>query len=145
MPVAQINVLKGHSKAQLRKLLVDVSDAVARVLNAPKDRLEIWINEVDPDLWGICGVPASEALQDSTMEEIEMPFVQMALMEGRTTEQYHQVISEVTDAVANATGATKARIRVHIDSVKPDLWGIGGVPAAVVRAKEIAARAQQTA
>jgi 4-oxalocrotonate tautomerase family enzyme len=145
MPVAQINVLKGHSKAQLRTLLVDVSEAVARVLNAPKDRLEIWINEVDPDLWGICGVPASEAMQDSSLEQIEMPFVQMALMEGRTTEQYHQVIAEVTEAVANATGAVKARIRVHIDSVKPDLWGIGGVPAAVVRAREIAERAKQPA
>ena len=145
MPVAQINVLKGHSKAQLRALLVDVSEAVARVLNAPKDRLEIWINEVDPDLWGICGVPASEALQDSTMAQIEMPFVQMALMEGRPLEQYHQVIAEVTEAVANATGATKSRIRVHIDSVKPDLWGIGGVPAAIVRAREIAERAGKAA
>ena len=141
MPVAHIRVLQGHSKAQLRALVCDVSATVARILQAPKDRLEVWVTEIDPDLWGVCGVPASEVLHSAPLEQTEMPFIQMVLMEGRSTEQHHALIREVTADVARILGTEQQRIRMHISETKPDLWGIGGVPAAVVRAAEIKARA----
>lgn len=71
-----------------------------------------------------------------------MPFIRMVLLRGRTTEQYHRLIREITSTVANVLAMKPDRIRVQIDEVDPDRWGIGGVPAAVKRAAEIAARAE---
>lgn len=141
MPVAHVRVLKGHSPEQLRQVVVDVSAVVMKVLQAPADRLEVWVTEIDHALWGISGFPAQEALLNKSMYDVEMPFIQMVLMEGRSKEQHHALIDQVTAAVANALGANKERIRIHISETKPDLWGIGGVPASIRRAAEIQARA----
>lgn len=143
MPAAHMNVLKGHSKSQLRQLIVEVSETVVRVLGAPRDRLEVWVTEIDPELWGVCGVPASEVLRDAPIEAVEMPFVQMVLLEGRPAEQHHALIAGVTEAVSRVLGTRKERIRVHIAESKTDCWGIGGVPASIARAEEIRARAAQ--
>lgn len=140
MPVAHINVLQGHSRSQLRQLIVEVSATVARILEAPKDRLEIWVTEIDPELWGVCGVPASEALEDSPLGQIEMPFIRMVIMEGRTQEQRFALISEVTEVVARVLGTEQERIRFQLTQIQPDGWGIGGVPASIRRAAEIEAR-----
>lgn len=140
MPVAHINVLQGHSRSQLRQLIVEVSDVVARILEAPKDRLEVWISEIDPDLWGVCGVPASEVLADSPLGQVEMPFIRMVIMEGRTEAQRFALIAEVTEVVARVLGTDKERIRFQLTQIQPDGWGIGGVPATIRRAAEIEAR-----
>jgi 4-oxalocrotonate tautomerase family enzyme len=144
MPAAHINVLKGHQRSQLRRLIVEVSDVLARILQAPKDRLEVWITEIDPELWGVCGVPAAEVLQTTPMAEAEMPFIQMVLLEGRPREQHHALIADVTEVVARVLGARRERIRVHIAESRTDCWGIGGVPASIARAQEISARAAQS-
>ena len=142
MPVAHINLLAGHSRAQLRQIIVGVSEAMSKILGAPKDRLFVWISEHQHHLWGLGGVPAEEALANGSLAELEMPFVQMVLMEGRPKEQHHAMIAAVTDVVAEATGCDKSKIHIHIAPGNPDGWGIGGVPASLLRAAEIAARAQ---
>lgn len=142
MPVAHINVLQGHPRAVLRRLVGEVSETVARVLQAPKERLEVWVTEIDPELWGICGVPASDVLAEQPRESVEMPFIRMVIMEGRPLEMRHALIKEVTEVVANVLGTQKQRIRLQLTEIPPDGWGIGGVPASVSRAAEIAARQQ---
>ena len=142
MPVAHINILQGHSKETLKNVIRDVSQVIADVLSAPKDRLEVWVTEIDPDLWGIEGQPASEVLKTKPRGQVEMPYVEMVLMEGRSPEQHHQVIEGVTNALAQHLGTDKNRIRVHIANCKPDNWGIGGVAAAILRKAEIEARAK---
>ena len=142
MPVAHINVLQGHSKETLKKVILDVSNTVADILAAPKDRLEVWVTEIDPDLWGIEGEPASEVLKRKPRGQVEMPYVEMVLMEGRPVEQHHKVITQVTDVLVKHLGTDRARIRVHIANCKPDNWGIGGTAAAVLRKAEIEARAK---
>jgi 4-oxalocrotonate tautomerase family enzyme len=139
MPVAHIRVLEGHSKKQLRDLVCEVSETIARILQAPKDRLEVWVTEINPDLWGVCGIPASEVLQVASLETTEMPFIQMVLMEGRSTELHHALIREISAVVNRVLGTELQRIRMHISETKPDLWGIGGVPASIIRAAEIKA------
>lgn len=142
MPVAHINILQGHPRAVLRTVIAEVSDVMSTVLGAPKDRLEVWITEVDPELWGIAGKTAAEVLETTPRAQVEMPFVQMALMEGRPKEQHHAIIAAITEILYRNLGTEKSRIRVHIVPVQPDGWGIGGTPAAVLRAAEIAARAK---
>ncbi|MEZ5840559.1 MAG: tautomerase family protein [Hyphomicrobiales bacterium] len=145
MPVAHINVLKGHPREALRQVIVEVSDAMSRILEAPKDRLEVWITEIDPDLWGIAGEPASEVLAREPRASVEMPFVQMVLMQGRPKQQLHDVMAAITEILGRVLATDPSRIRVHIAPADPDGWGIGGVPASVLRAAEIRARAEKVA
>jgi 4-oxalocrotonate tautomerase family enzyme len=140
MPVANIHVLAGHPRSSLKSWVREVSTAIAEILNAPMDRLEVWVTEVDPDLWGICGVPASEVLQEQPRRNSEMPFIKIVLLEGRSTEQHHRLIAELTEITARILDVDRERIRMQIDQVPPDRWGIGGTPASIRRAAEIAAR-----
>ena len=126
MPVAHINVLTGHPRPVLQQLIAEVSDAFASIIGAPKERLEVWVTEIDPELWG---------------GEVEMPFLEMVLLEGRPKEQHHALIAEITAVIERVLGTAPGRVRIHIAEVSPDSWGIGGVPAAVARAAEIEARA----
>lgn len=142
MPVAHINVLKGHPRETLQRVILDVSNAIAEILSAPKDRLEVWVTEIDPELWGIEGRPASEVLKEKPRGAVEMPYVEMVLMEGRTAEQHHQVIKAVTEVIVALLGTQRERVRVHIANCKPDNWGIGGTAAAILRKAEIEARAK---
>lgn len=141
MPVCNVIVLKGHPQATLKQLVVECSDTLARIIGAPKDRLEVWVTEVEPALWGLSGQPADEVLQTASRAEVEMPFIRLVLLQGRPVEQHHQLIIEMTAIVARVLGANAERVRLQIDEVHPDRWGIGGVPASVRRAAEIAARA----
>ena len=143
MPVAHINVLTGHPRPVLQQLIAEVSDAFASIIAAPKERLEVWVTEVDPELWGVAGEPASTVLERAPRSEVEMPFVEMVLLEGRPKEQHHALIAEITAVIERVLGTAPGRVRMHIAEVSPDSWGIGGVPAAIARAAEIEARAAQ--
>lgn len=140
MPVANLHVLAGHPRESLKTWVREASKAIATILEAPMDRLEVWVTEIDPDLWGICGVPASEVLTSQPRRQSEMPFIRMILLEGRSVEQHHRLIAELTAITARVLDVDQERIRLHIDQTHPDRWGIGGVPASVRRAAEIAAR-----
>ncbi|WP_302848166.1 2-hydroxymuconate tautomerase [Ralstonia sp. NFACC01] len=58
-----------------------------------------------------------------------MPFAQIYMIEGRTTEQKRAVIDKVTTALVEATGAPKENVRVWIHDVPKENWGIAGVSA----------------
>lgn len=140
MPVANLHVLAGHPRENLKQWVRETSNALSDVLAAPMDRLEVWVSEIDPDLWGIGGIPASEVLQQTPRHDAEMPFIRMVLMEGRTVEQLHRVIAELNAITARLLAVDPERIRIYIAHAHPDRWGIGGVPASVRRAAELAGR-----
>lgn len=58
-----------------------------------------------------------------------MPFAQIYLLEGRTPEQKKAVIEKVTQALVDAVGAPAQSVRVLIQEVPKEHWGIGGVSA----------------
>lgn len=140
MPVANLHVLAGHPRENLKQWIRETSRAMSEILAAPMDRLEVWVTEIDPELWGICGDPASEVLAHTPRHDAEMPLIKMILMEGRTVEQLHRVIADLTAITARLMDVDAERIRVHIEHAHPDRWGIGGVPASIRRAAELAAR-----
>ncbi|MDO9029567.1 MAG: tautomerase family protein [Hydrogenophaga sp.] len=141
MPVANIHVLAGHPRPVLKQLLREASAAFARAIDAPPERLQVWITEVDPELYAIAGEPADEVLQRVPRGEAEIPLIRMALMEGRSTEMLHRVMADLSEVVARVLGGDPQRVRVQIDPIHPDRWAIGGVPASLARATELAARA----
>ena len=141
MPVANIHVLAGHPRPVLKQLLREASAAFARAIEAPPERLQVWITEIDPALYAIAGEPADEVLQRVPRAQAEIPLIRMALMEGRSTEILHRVMADLSEVVARVLGGDPQRVRVQIDHIHPDRWAIGGVPASRARAAELAARA----
>ena len=61
MPFVHIDLVRGRDKALLMRLIEEVSRVVAETLEVPIDRVRMVVSEVDPDLWGIGGVPYSVA------------------------------------------------------------------------------------
>jgi 4-oxalocrotonate tautomerase len=55
-----------------------------------------------------------------------MPFAQIYMLEGRTEEQKRAVIEKVSAALVEATGAPIANVRVWIQDVPKENWGIAG-------------------
>lgn len=58
-----------------------------------------------------------------------MPFAQIYMLEGRSEDQKRAVIEKVTVALQEAVGAPKETIRVWIQDVPKQNWGIAGVSA----------------
>ncbi|MBV2162989.1 MAG: 4-oxalocrotonate tautomerase family protein [Comamonas sp.] len=58
-----------------------------------------------------------------------MPFAQIYMIEGRTEAQKKAVIEKVTQALVEATDAPVANVRVWIQEVPKENWGIAGVSA----------------
>lgn len=56
MPIATINILEGRDDAKKEKLIVEVTDAIARAIDVPKDNIHILINEMSPQNYGQAGV-----------------------------------------------------------------------------------------
>jgi 4-oxalocrotonate tautomerase len=57
-----------------------------------------------------------------------MPIIQVHLIEGRSAELKRQLISEVTSAVSRTLGNSPETIRVLINEVPQENWGVAGVP-----------------
>ena len=58
-----------------------------------------------------------------------MPFAQIYMLEGRTEAQKKAVIVKVTQALVEAVGAPIANVRVWIQDVPKEYWGIAGTTA----------------
>jgi 4-oxalocrotonate tautomerase len=62
-----------------------------------------------------------------------MPLIQVTMVEGRTVEQKHDLIARLTDAMVEAVGTPRDRVRVAIYEISGDDWGIGGQAFSAVR------------
>jgi 4-oxalocrotonate tautomerase family enzyme len=140
MPVANIHVLAGHPRPVLKQLLREAARAYAEVLEAPIDRVQVWITEVDPELYAIAGEPADEALTTGDRAALEIPLLRLAMMEGRPLAQAQRAITVMTELTARVLGGDPERVRVEVQYIAPERWGIGGVPASILRQAEIEAR-----
>jgi 4-oxalocrotonate tautomerase len=52
--------MEGRSAEQKEAMIREVSEALARTLDSPLDRVRVLISEVPKDHWGIGGEPASK-------------------------------------------------------------------------------------
>jgi 4-oxalocrotonate tautomerase len=59
-----------------------------------------------------------------------MPVIEVKLYDHRVTdESVPKMIEQLTDALAESSGAAKEHIQVVIQGVPPKHWGIAGKPA----------------
>ena len=56
-----------------------------------------------------------------------MPLVEVTLVQGRSPQQLRALISQLTDAVETALGASRETIRVVLREVPATHWAAGGV------------------
>ena len=70
-----------------------------------------------------------------------MPFIQVTMIEGRTTEQKHALMAALTQAAVDSLGSTPESVRVALYEVSGDDWSTAGVPMSVSRAAHAAAQA----
>ena len=64
MPVVRIDLWKGRDKEKKKELIKKVTSAVADAIGCPIEAVQVIINEVEKDNWGIGGVPASVKFPD---------------------------------------------------------------------------------
>lgn len=64
-----------------------------------------------------------------------MPFITVQIIEGRSIEQKHALIKEISEVAIRVLDAEPDNVRVVINEVTTDDWGVGGVPVAISRAK----------
>ncbi|KKL11462.1 hypothetical protein LCGC14_2545560 [marine sediment metagenome] len=64
MPVVRIDLWKGREKETKKELIKKVTSAVVDAIGCSTGAVQVIINEVDKDNWGIGGVPASIKFPD---------------------------------------------------------------------------------
>ena len=62
-----------------------------------------------------------------------MPLIQVTMVEGRTVEQKHALIRNLSQSMAETLEVPLERIRVALYEISADEWGIGGEPFSVAR------------
>ncbi|HYE64704.1 MAG TPA: 2-hydroxymuconate tautomerase family protein [Pyrinomonadaceae bacterium] len=60
MPIIQIQMLGGRAPEKKERLIAEVSDSVARILEVPLERVRVLITEIPPEHWGVAGRPVAQ-------------------------------------------------------------------------------------
>ena len=60
MPLAQISLWAGRSLDEKRKVVEEVTEAISRALDYPKDNIRVILYELPKENWGIGGKLATE-------------------------------------------------------------------------------------
>lgn len=68
MPLIQINIVEGRPPEKKERLIREVSDLVANVLEAPVENVRVMIQEMSPEHWGIAGDSVKKRLQKRNEE-----------------------------------------------------------------------------
>jgi len=69
-----------------------------------------------------------------------VPLVRVDIMEGRPPEMIRELHERLAALVSEVLDTPIDRVRTYITQFPPHAWGIGGVPADVARAEDVAAR-----
>lgn len=60
MPFAQIYMIEGRTEDQKRAVIEKVTAALQEAVDAPKETIRVWIQEVPKTNWGIAGQTAKD-------------------------------------------------------------------------------------
>lgn len=134
MPVVTFHLVEGHfSDDQAEELLIRSAELYGKVLEAPMERIRAFITTHSPQHFFVGGKTVSK-------NDVHAPFFEFIVLDGRSLEQRHELLSGFTDIISEVIGVDKSVIRGFCRRVTPEEWGIGGTPASVLRQAEIEAR-----
>lgn len=134
MPILHFHLVEDqYSPQQHERLLLESSRFFAEVLRCPIERVRAFIHLYRPELIAVGGVPVSR-------EEQRAPYFHFIVLEGRSLEDRQRLLRGFTDIVVDVLGVKRDLVRGGVVPVAPEDWAIGGEPASVKRAVEVAAR-----
>jgi len=64
MPIVRIDLWKGRDKEKKKELIEKITSAIADAIDCRIEAVQVIINEVEKDNWGIGGVSASVKFPD---------------------------------------------------------------------------------
>lgn len=135
MPIVNFLLPEGLGNAeQARRLLVDASRLYSEVLDSPLARIRAGISRYSPETYAVGG-------QCCDQGGAPAPFFEFFVLAGRPPEQRRRLAEGFTALLVENLGVRREWVRGHCRQVAPEDWSIGGVPADVQRAAELAARA----
>ena len=136
MPIVHFHLAEGrYSDEQCTRLMAEGSRLYAETLKSPIERVRVYIQLYPQHLAAVGGQRLCDGAADA-------PYFHFLVLEGRSLEERHRLLTGFTDLVVDILGAERSRVRGGCWPIHPEDWAIGGVPASVQRASEIAARAQ---
>ncbi len=135
MPVVNFHLLAGHSSAeQDERLLVEASRLYSDVLKAPMARVRAFITTYPASQCAVAGAPCSA-------NDLHAPYFEFIVLDGRALEERQRLHQGFTELQVEVLGVRRELVRGLCRRVAPEDWSIGGAPASVLRADEVAARA----
>ena len=137
MPFIRVDVADGVSPSVRHRLLRETAELFAEITESPLDRVRSQVHELPAGDFAVGGVTIAES-------GMQAPFISVDLLQGRPIEQHTAIIERMSALVAKIMDVPIERTRLRINEVAPHDWGIGGVPAAELRRREIEARAAGT-
>lgn len=136
MPILEYRLAEGqHTDAQVADLLLASARLYAEVLKSPLDRVRVAAFTYKPQHAVVGGQLVSEGGASA-------PWFHFLVLEGRPLDECQALITGFTDLVVSTLGVERSLVRGGCWPIAPQYWGIAGTPASVMRAKEIAARAE---
>lgn len=57
-----------------------------------------------------------------------MPIVRVELLEGRSPQTKAALIRRLTEAIVDVLGSNPSQVRILLQDVPPENWGVGGQP-----------------
>lgn len=136
MPIVNFHLLAGHSSPeQDERLLVEASRLYSELLAAPIERVRTFITAHAPGQFAVGGEPCSRG-------GAHAPYFECIVFAGRSVEQRQSLLRAFTELLVEVLGVRRELVRGSCRCVAPEDWAIGGVPASVLRAGEVAARAR---
>lgn len=134
MPIVNFHLLAGHSSSeQDERLLKEASRLYAEVLEAPMQRVRAFITAHPAGQFAAAGEPCSA-------NGLHAPFFEFIVLDGRSLEDRQHLHQGFTELLVKVLGVRRELVRGLCRRVPPEDWSIGGVPASVLRAEEVAAR-----
>ena len=68
MPLIKINILEGRSPEKKERLIREVTDVVAEILESPTENVRVLIEEMQADHWGIAGESVKKRNEQTTVK-----------------------------------------------------------------------------
>lgn len=135
MPIAHFHLVRDrYSTGRIGALLTQASKVYSEILDSPIDRVRAFAHLYDDELVAVAGELVSAGGTPA-------PFFTAYVLAGRPREQRDRLLAGLTDAIVEILETPREVVRGQIIQLDPEDWGIGGLPAAGVRADEIAGRA----
>lgn len=134
MPILEYHLPEDtYTDAQCERLLRDSTRLYAAVLKSPVERIRVVIHLHRPSMAAVGGQLLSQG-------GAAAPYFHFLVLKGRPEAERQSLLAGFTDLVVDVLGADRALVRGGCWPIPPEDWAIGGVPASVIRAQEVAAR-----